>query len=101
DLKGRGVLSVLRMTRLSVALLSGALISLSTNNIVAQHAPATGPKPAAAHTPAGTQPDLQGGLVQTYCVVCHNDQGKRGGLSLARFDAAHPDQNADVAEKMI
>src|SRR5439155_15218564 len=88
------------MSKLSFALLCGALFGVAADNIVAQHASAAGQKLAAAHT-AGVQSEAQNGLVQTYCVVCHNDQAKRGGLTLARFDPAHPDQNADVAEKMI
>ena len=67
-------------------------------------APATKPAMAVAHkTAAPTQPsaDSQTELVKQYCVVCHSDRGKAGGLSLASFDAAHAEQASDVAEKMI
>ncbi len=48
------------------------------------------------------QADLvQADVVKQYCVGCHNDKGKAGGLSLASFDPAHAEQHADVAEKMI
>src|SRR5262245_59416135 len=33
----------------------------------------------------------QNALVQKYCAVCHSDTKMMGGLSLERFDAAHPD----------
>ncbi len=33
----------------------------------------------------------QNALVQQYCVGCHDDAQKTGGLSLEAFDAAHPD----------
>jgi cytochrome c551/c552 len=33
----------------------------------------------------------QNALVQQYCVVCHTDAIKNGGLSLEHFDAARPD----------
>jgi hypothetical protein len=33
----------------------------------------------------------QNALVQKYCAVCHTDSGKKGGLTLQHFDAAHPD----------
>src|SRR5215217_7304625 len=66
--------------------------------------PATAaPKPAmaVAHKtttpPATPEPDV----VKQYCVGCHSEKGKAGGLSLAAFDASHADQQVDVAEKMI
>jgi Protein of unknown function (DUF1592)/Protein of unknown function (DUF1587) len=34
---------------------------------------------------------------QQYCVTCHSERGKAGGLSLAGFDVSHP----DTSEKMI
>jgi hypothetical protein len=33
--------------------------------------------------------------------VCHNDRSKAGGLTLAGFDAAKAETNAEVAERMI
>jgi hypothetical protein len=36
-----------------------------------------------------------------YCVTCHSERGKAGGLSLAGFAAATAEASADVAEKMI
>jgi mono/diheme cytochrome c family protein len=52
--------------------------------------------PAAAK--AGTTPER--GLIEQYCVGCHSERGKAGGLSLAGVDLndAH---NAEVAEKVI
>ena len=62
-----------------------------------------GPRPAAAHAPAAaTLTDAeQTALVGQYCAGCHSARGKAGGLSLAGFDAARADGQADVAEKMI
>ncbi|HXV87010.1 MAG TPA: DUF1592 domain-containing protein [Gemmatimonadales bacterium] len=40
-------------------------------------------------------------VVQGLCMLCHNPQAMTGNLSLAGFDVAHPEKNADVAEKMI
>src|SRR5215469_6621544 len=33
----------------------------------------------------------QNALVEKYCVVCHTDAAKNGGLSLQHYDAAKPD----------
>ena len=58
---------------------------------------AAAPRTAPAQAAAAPTPDL----TRQYCVGCHSEKGKAGGLSLAAFDAAHVDQNADVAEKVI
>src|SRR6185295_12798347 len=51
-------------------------------------------------TPAASSVD-HNAVIRRYCVGCHSDTRKTGGLSLAAFDVAHAAQNADVAEKMI
>ncbi len=69
----------------------------------AARAQAPKPVPAVSHTPQAPQqaaaapPDV----VKQYCVGCHSEKGKAGGLSLVGFDAAHADQNAEIAERMI
>ncbi|HEV3061121.1 MAG TPA: DUF1592 domain-containing protein [Vicinamibacterales bacterium] len=70
---------------------------------LAQHAPAPQAKPAVPIAAGGTQapPPDHNAVVRRYCVTCHNDTRKSGGLSLAAFDAARAAQNAEVAEKMI
>jgi len=36
-------------------------------------------------------------VIRKYCVTCHSETRKTGGLSLAAFDVARAAQNADVA----
>jgi hypothetical protein len=56
----------------------------------------------AALLPAQTMPAAaQTALANKYCAGCHNDKLKSGGMSLAKFDFAHPEQNADLSEKII
>src|SRR5690349_7034672 len=43
----------------------------------------------------------QHALVDQYCSACHNDKLQSGGINLGRLDLAHPDKNADLAEKAI
>ncbi len=62
-------------------------------------ASAAQPAPASAHAPA--PPADFNALVKRYCVTCHNDTRKTGGLSLASFDVSRAAENAEVAEKMI
>ena len=51
-------------------------------------------------TPTQSSPD-HNALIRRYCVGCHSDTRKTGGLSLATFDVTRAAENADVAEKMI
>jgi Protein of unknown function (DUF1592)/Protein of unknown function (DUF1588)/Protein of unknown function (DUF1585)/Protein of unknown function (DUF1595)/Protein of unknown function (DUF1587) len=72
----------------------------------AQAPPPAKPAMAVAHTPSAQGPsaltvEAQTALVKQYCVGCHSEKGKAGGLTLAAFDAATVEQDADVAEKMI
>jgi len=46
-------------------------------------------------------PDSQKALINEYCIGCHDDDGKAGGLSLTDFEPEHADKQAAVAEKMI
>jgi hypothetical protein len=54
-------------------------------------APLAQPVPLA--TPSAT--------VNKYCVTCHNDRLKTGGLSLAGLDVEHPSAKAETWEKVI
>jgi hypothetical protein len=40
-------------------------------------------------------------LVDQYCLGCHNDKLKSGNFSWTQLDLAHPEKNADQAEKVI
>ena len=59
----------------------------------AKQAPAP---PAAA---AAAQPLDQ--ITSKFCINCHNEELKRGDLSLVNFDLSKAGQNAEVVEKMI
>jgi Protein of unknown function (DUF1592)/Protein of unknown function (DUF1588)/Protein of unknown function (DUF1595)/Protein of unknown function (DUF1585)/Protein of unknown function (DUF1587) len=47
------------------------------------------------------RPGDQTAVVKRYCVGCHNDKMKTGGLSLENFDAARAFEHADIGEAMI
>src|SRR5687767_5015115 len=70
--------------------------------------PAGGQPKARPHTPrmlpahaVDAVAEAQTAMVKQYCVTCHNDRGKAGGLSLASFDAAQVVDHVDLAEKMV
>src|SRR5262245_58395974 len=51
---------------------------------------------ASAH--AQTSP---GALIESYCVTCHNEQAKRGGLILDPSAADRPEQQPELWEKVV
>jgi hypothetical protein len=55
--------------------------------------------PATPSAPAATLVD--GATVSTYCLPCHTDRRRSGGLSLAGFDVANPTRQAETAERVI
>jgi len=80
-----------------------ALLGVCAVGVSAQQAPKPPVKPVAAHAaiPAGTKATEQTALVKQYCVGCHSDRGKAGGLTLASFDAATIEANGELTEKII
>jgi hypothetical protein len=66
----------------------------------APKSPPVKPAPLASHTPAAPAVDYNA-TVKRYCVTCHNDTRRTGGLSLVSFDVATAAQNAEVAERVI
>ena len=67
---------------------------------VTTHAPRQPQSASKTTTPTQSSPD-HNALIRRYCVGCHSDTRKTGGLSLATFDVTRAAENADVAEKMI
>src|SRR5260370_32708462 len=45
--------------------------------------------------------ESQHAFVNQYCAGCHNDNLKSGGFFWSALDLAHPEQNADSAERVI
>jgi mono/diheme cytochrome c family protein len=99
-------LQVKSMKNLAVAVAATALLSggLSAQQ-AAKPAPAkpsgAAAKMAASHAPSALAVDAQNQVVGQYCVTCHSERGKAGGLVLAGFDAAKIAERPEVAEKMI
>src|SRR5215510_8552620 len=60
--------------------------------------PSAGPNrpalPVATATPQRT-------LINQYCVACHNEKLKSGGMTLTSLNLDAPGQSAEVAEKVI
>src|SRR5215475_11062434 len=60
--------------------------------------------PARAQTPAPTPVSSQRALIGQYCMGCHSDRLKSGGLALSALNLDAPVENpqsAEIAEKVI
>src|SRR5215831_5500036 len=60
--------------------------------------------PARAQTPAPTPVSSQKALIDQYCMGCHSDRLKTGGLALSALNLDAPVENpqsAEIAEKVI
>jgi hypothetical protein len=92
----------------ATALLSSVLTAEQAAKAPSAPPPAAPPKMASSHpaarpavVPSALSIESQNQLVGQYCATCHSERGKAGGLTLAGFDAALIDKNAETGEKMI
>src|SRR5688572_9520966 len=60
----------------------------------------TGERPASTDDGRWTMDDGRS-VVQKYCVSCHNEKVKSGGLTLSTLDLARAAEHADVWEQVI
>ncbi|HUB83415.1 MAG TPA: DUF1592 domain-containing protein [Bryobacteraceae bacterium] len=51
--------------------------------------------------PSFSTPAAQRAFLNQYCAYCHNDQLKRGSMTLTALDLEHIDKSAELAEKAI
>jgi hypothetical protein len=80
---------------LKIAVLAGGVAVLSTT-VQGQARTVRTLAPNALFSPA-----LERALVNQYCVGCHNQRAKVGGLALDLVDLTHPAENAETLEKVI
>ena len=81
----------------SSLLLSGGVAAAVMGALAAP--PPSAPRPVAAQDPF-TASDVRE-VVDTYCVACHNDVSRTGGLSLEPVDFTNPGAHAEPLEAMI
>ena len=79
------------------------LLGLSGGGPDHSGAPSRAAPAAALHlaTSSGHDAADLDGLVEQYCVRCHNERRLRGDLSLEGFDTGTPEADAEIAERII
>ena len=77
---------------------SGVVAVLAFASLGARPA-ATAMRPVPAHTPEA--PIAGRVVIEQYCLQCHDEDKKKGELSLEAFDPARADANPEVAEKIV
>ncbi len=77
----------------ALALIGSIAVARSGTRIAAQVRPAPAPLPAPV-------PDVRA-VLDTYCITCHNQRLRTGGLALDRIDVTNPGADAEVWEKVI
>jgi len=85
-------------------IVSGAVLAIGVavacmQVVEAQDRAAVKQAPAAAAATSTHVPDRA--VVDRYCVTCHNDRLKTGGLSLDKVDLADAAANSEVLEKVV
>ena len=81
-------------------------LALTVSVCIQERASAQQPPPQAgaqASSSTGAAPPASNhrGVLDRYCVTCHNQKLKTAGLTLDQADVAHPDQGAEIWEKVI
>lgn len=77
--------------------LAGA-VAVFASTAVLSGLPQQGVATGVASAPA---PDGQTALLQQYCIGCHNDRLKSGGMTLTELDLQHVERSPELAEKIV
>jgi hypothetical protein len=59
------------------------------------------PQSAATSTTSAPTPETQRAFLKQYCVGCHNERSKTGGLTLENMDLSRVGEHAEVWEKVV
>ena len=104
--RGGGTTGMSTFSRMSVASLAVALAGAGYFSVYCGTAARSGghtraassvERPPAAAQPAAPSPRA---LLDQYCVTCHNERLKTGGLSLDKVDIEHPGEAPEIWEKV-
>ena len=89
-----------------IGMWASLLVAVALAQRPASGPPRPTPRSEQRRTIADQQPvtsnhDAQNAVLKRYCVGCHNDKLKTGGLSLEAFDVSRAAEHAETSEKVI
>src|SRR5687768_7394012 len=73
----------------------------SSQSASARQVPAATPSPQAASARQAAAPSAHQAVISKYCVSCHNEKLKSGGLALTTLDLTQPSKNIEAWENVI
>jgi mono/diheme cytochrome c family protein len=77
------------------------LAGLAAAVVIGLQAETSAQQPNATPAAGASAPSSHRQLLDRYCVTCHNDKTKTGGLSLQQVDPSKPAAHPDVWEKVV
>ena len=93
---------MIRTTTLAIVGALGLAAAVSSHGVHAEPAPQVSASPSAAPAAQRAQADHpQKALVDQYCVGCHNQRVKAGGLLLDTMDISRATEHPEVWEKVV
>jgi hypothetical protein len=84
-----------------VACTVGAVLIGRDSRAIQSRSAATPGASSATGEPRQASAEAQRGFVEQYCLACHDDEAKTGGLTLEAFDPARLEEYRPIAENMI
>src|SRR5688572_6659783 len=88
----------MRTTLFAVGVAACAAIALSGARASARQAPIAPVAPNAPNAPDAASASV---VVTKYCISCHNERTRTGGLALDRLDATNPGGHAEIWETVV
>lgn len=85
----------------TVAVLLCLVVAQDTGSEARARSARQTPEPANAQISDTTPAASHRALIERYCLGCHGDKVRSGGLALSQFNLDAVDQNAEIAEKVI
>ena len=93
---------MMRHQGLGVKGLSFLLIGVGVGAFVVVAGSYTTPARAEARSdPELLSAEAMANVIEDYCLMCHSEAGRAGGLNLEAFDTARVEDNAEISEKII
>jgi Protein of unknown function (DUF1592)/Protein of unknown function (DUF1588)/Protein of unknown function (DUF1587)/Protein of unknown function (DUF1595)/Protein of unknown function (DUF1585) len=96
-----------RLHRHALTVVGGVVLCVTIATRTNHATPGFVPAGVSTYAPVSVGPDglmtpeAQTAMIEQYCLGCHDQWDAKGGLVLEQFNTAQPEQNGEIAEKMI